>query len=116
MAARGQRPQRAHRGVASTHSRAATPSRARHIVNRVSDDVDLFAPFDRASRMSQAAERISVGRLPMVLVAMPSRPLGVLAATTDVKNRARGGARVPHRATGVTSEPVRDWAVQTRAS
>ncbi|MBW8087967.1 nucleotidyl transferase AbiEii/AbiGii toxin family protein [Streptomyces hygroscopicus subsp. hygroscopicus] len=33
---------------------------AHHIVNRVSDDVDLFAPFDRASReMSQAAERIT---------------------------------------------------------
>ncbi|GAA2290903.1 nucleotidyl transferase AbiEii/AbiGii toxin family protein [Streptomyces violaceusniger] len=30
-----------------------------HIVNRVSDDVDLFAPFERASReMEQAAERI----------------------------------------------------------
>ncbi|MER8155854.1 nucleotidyl transferase AbiEii/AbiGii toxin family protein [Streptomyces sp. NPDC094472] len=33
---------------------------AHHIVNRVSDDVDLFAPFERASReMSQAAERIT---------------------------------------------------------
>ncbi|MGR3936868.1 nucleotidyl transferase AbiEii/AbiGii toxin family protein [Streptomyces sp. BRA346] len=33
---------------------------AHHIVTRVSDDVDLFAPFDRASReMSQAAERIT---------------------------------------------------------
>ncbi|MCQ8829886.1 nucleotidyl transferase AbiEii/AbiGii toxin family protein [Streptomyces malaysiensis] len=33
---------------------------AHHIVNRVSDDVDLFAPFERASReMEQAAERIS---------------------------------------------------------
>ncbi|MEU2683714.1 nucleotidyl transferase AbiEii/AbiGii toxin family protein [Streptomyces hygroscopicus] len=33
---------------------------AHHIVNRVSDDVDLFAPFDRASReMEQAAERIT---------------------------------------------------------
>ncbi|MEE4594216.1 hypothetical protein V2J94_20395 [Streptomyces sp. DSM 41524] len=30
---------------------------AHHIVNRVSDDVDLFAPFERASReMEQAAE------------------------------------------------------------
>lgn len=33
---------------------------AHHIVNRVSDDVDLFAPFERASReMAQAAERIT---------------------------------------------------------
>ncbi|GAA1265257.1 nucleotidyl transferase AbiEii/AbiGii toxin family protein [Streptomyces javensis] len=33
---------------------------AHHIVNRVSDDVDLFAPFERASReMEQAAERIT---------------------------------------------------------
>ncbi|MDN3055731.1 hypothetical protein PH213_14495 [Streptomyces sp. SRF1] len=33
---------------------------AHHIVNRVGDDVGLFAPFDRASReMEQAAERIT---------------------------------------------------------
>ncbi|WP_311766963.1 nucleotidyl transferase AbiEii/AbiGii toxin family protein [Streptomyces rhizosphaericus] len=33
---------------------------AHRIVNRVSDDVDLFAPFGRASReMEQAAERIT---------------------------------------------------------
>ncbi|MFI7309014.1 hypothetical protein [Streptomyces hygroscopicus] len=33
---------------------------AHHIVNRVSDDVDLFAPFERASHeMGQAAERIT---------------------------------------------------------
>jgi len=33
---------------------------AHHIVNRVSDDVALFAPFERASReMSQATERIT---------------------------------------------------------
>ncbi|MGW7657878.1 nucleotidyl transferase AbiEii/AbiGii toxin family protein [Streptomyces asiaticus] len=33
---------------------------AHHIVNRVSDDVDLFAPFERASHeMEQAAERIT---------------------------------------------------------
>lgn len=33
---------------------------AHHIVNRVSDDVDFFAPFERASHeMSQAAERIT---------------------------------------------------------
>ncbi|MET7761949.1 hypothetical protein ABZS71_07900 [Streptomyces sp. NPDC005393] len=33
---------------------------AHHIVNRVSDDVDLFAPFDRSSHeMSHAAERIT---------------------------------------------------------